>query len=294
MEHFTYRFARQADLQTIRSELSQEAWNRLSELLEFSCTKPEWIILGFAAETLAGTLALATHTEFGLPLELFEFHRGPKGGIDSLGMFQFAIELARTLGSRELFYTASEDSAETEIISDAGFRHWRNVMRFVSKGPADPGVCGCRSAKAGDFDRTEIVELIEQTSELSADSQIELYRQRLGDIADAKMTLEIMEFTEHDPGWWRVALAPNGRPLGIVLPVLAFAEPTIGFIGVKPECRGRRIASFLLAEAWKVMKPAGYSTLYAEADQRNASMHRSLTASGFAVQCRKQEWRLEL
>src|ERR1700746_2745281 len=120
MEHFTYRFARQSDLQSIRSELSHEAWNRLSELLEFSCSKPDWIILGFAAETLAGALALATHTEFGFPLELFEFHGGPKGRIDSLGMFQFAIEQARSLGSRELFYTVSEDSAETEIISEAG------------------------------------------------------------------------------------------------------------------------------------------------------------------------------
>jgi ribosomal protein S18 acetylase RimI-like enzyme len=243
---------------------------------------------------LAGALALATHTEFGFPLELFEFHGGPKGRIDSLGMFHFAIEKARSLGSRELFYTVPEDSAETGIISDAGFRHWRNVMRFASKGPANPGVQGYRSAEASNFDRTEIIALIEQTSEFSADSQIEFYRRRLGAMADAKMTLEVMEFTEYDRHWWRVALAPGGRSIGIVLPVLAFGEPAIGFIGVKPECRGQRIASFLLAEAWKVMKHAGYSTLYAEADQQNVPMHRGLSASRFTLQCRKQEWRLQL
>ena len=294
MERCTYRFARQSDLQTIRSELSHEAWNRLSELLEFSCTRPEWIILGFAAGALAGTLALATHTEFGIPLELFEFHGGPKGRIDSLGMFHFAIEKARSLGSRELFYTVPEDSAETELISGAGFRHWRDVMRFESKGPADRGVQGYQSAEVSDFDRTEIIALIEQTSELSADCQIEFYRQRLGGMANAKMTLEVMEFTEYDPRWWRVAIAPSGRSIGIVLPVLAFGEPVIGFIGVKPECRGRKFASFLLTEAWKIMKLAGYSALYAEADQQNVSMHRALSASRFALQCRKQEWRLEL
>ena len=294
MERCRYRFARQSDLQTIRSELSHEAWNRLSELLEFSCTRPEWIILGFAAGALAGTLVLATHTEFGIPLELFEFHGGPKGRIDSLGMFHFAIEKARSLGSRELFYTVPEDSAETELISGAGFRHWRDVMRFESKGPADRGVQGYQSAEASDFDRTEIIALIEQTSELSADSQIEFYRQRLGGMGDAKMTLEVMEFTEYDPRWWRVAIAPSGRSIGIVLPVLAFGEPVIGFIGVKPECRGRKFASFLLTEAWKIMKLAGYSALYAEADQQNVLMHRALSASRFALQCRKQEWRLEL
>jgi len=294
MERCTYRFARQSDLQTIRSELSHEAGNRLSELLEFSCTRPEWIFLGFADGALAGTLVLATYPKFGLPLELFGFHGGPKARIDSLGMFPFAIEKARSLGSRELFYTVPEDSAETEIISNLGFRHWRNVVRFESKSPADSGMLGYRSAEASDFDRTEIIALIERTSESSADSQIEFYRQRLGGMADAEMTLEVMKSTEHDPRWWRVALAPGGRSMGIVLPVVTFGEPTIGFIGVKPEYRGRKIASFLLTEAWKIMRHTGYSALYAEADQRNISMHRGLTASGFTPQCRKQEWRLEL
>jgi GNAT superfamily N-acetyltransferase len=294
MERCTFRFARQSDLQTIRLELIPEAWNRLSELLRFNCTRPEWIVLGFTAEALTGTLALATQTEFGFPLEVFEFHRDPKGRIDSLGMLNFAIENARTLGSRELFYTVSEGSAQNEIISDAGFRPWRNAVRFESKGPADLGAQSFRSAETNNFDRTEIIALIEQASELSADSQIELYRRRLGPKADAEMTLEIMELTEYDPRWWRVALMPSGRPMGIVLPVLALGEPTIGFIGVKPEFRGRKIASFLLAEAWAIMKHGGHSTLYAEADQRNLSMHRSLTASGFTLQSRKQEWRLEL
>ena len=294
MERCTFRFARQSDLQTIRSELSPEAWNRLSELLKFNCTRPDWIVLGYTAEALTGTLALATQTEFGFPLEVFEFHRDLKGRVDSLGMLNFAIEHARSLGSRELFFTVPEDSAQIGIISDAGFRPWRNVVRFESKGPADFGARSYRSAQTTNFDRTEIIALIEQTSELSADSQIELYRRRLGAMADAEMTLEIMEFTEYDPRWWRVALTPSGRPIGIVLPVLEFGEPTIGFIGVKPEFRGRKIASFLLAEAWEIMKHGGYSTLYAEADRRNVSMHRGLTASGFTLRCRKQEWRLEL
>jgi ribosomal protein S18 acetylase RimI-like enzyme len=168
------------------------------------------------------------------------------------------------------------------------------VVRFESKGPAAFGTQSYRSAQTNNFDRTKIIVLIEQTSDLSADSQIELYRRRFGAMADAAMTLEIMELTEYDPRWWRVALTPSGCPIGIVLPVLAFGEPTIGFIGVKPEFRGRRIGSFLLAEARAIMKQGGYSTLYAEADRQNVAMHRSLAASGFMLQCRKQEWRLEL
>ena len=239
-------------------------------------------------------LALVTHSEFGLPLELFEFHGNLNGRIDSLELLQFVIEKARSLGSRELFYTVPADSAGTDGISDAGFRPWRNTLRLQSTKPTGIGMRGYRSCATAAFDRSEIIALIEQTSELSADSQIQFYRESLGARKDAEMTLEVMEYTQYDPNWWRVALTPGGQTIGIVLPVLVHGEPTIGFIGVRPERRGRKIAQFLLAEAWSVLSRSGRPTIYAEADQRNASMYRALISSGFTLQCRQQEWRLDL
>jgi ribosomal protein S18 acetylase RimI-like enzyme len=294
VEGCAYRFAQEADLQTLCSELSEEAWGRLSGLLKRSCTQPDWVVLAFAGKTLTATLALVTHTEFGLPLELFEFHGSLKGRNDSLELLQFVIEKARSLGSRELFYTVSADSAGTETISNAGFRHWRNTVRLKSTKPGDIEMQGYRSCATDAFERSEIIALLEQVSELSADSQIQFYRERLGGMGDAEMTLKAMEYTDYDPDWWRVALNPGGQLIGIVLPVLVYGEPTIGFIGVRPECRGRKIAQFLVAEAWSIMRRSGWSTLYAEADQRNASMYRALISSGFTLQCRKQEWRLDL
>ena len=91
-----------------------------------------------------------------------------------------------------------------------------------------------------------------------------------------------------------MALAPEGNAVGIVLPVMAFGEPTVGFIGTVPEHRGRNIASFLLAEAWLVIKRQGHLTLSAEADERNVSMHRALTKSQFSRRSRQQEWRMEV
>jgi ribosomal protein S18 acetylase RimI-like enzyme len=108
------------------------------------------------------------------------------------------------------------------------------------------------------------------------------------------MTLEMMESINHHPYWWRVAVAPHGNPLGIIFPVVAFGELTVGFIGVLPEYRGRNIASFLLSEAWSMVKQQGYSTLHAEADARSVSMHRALTKSQFIRRSQQQEWRLEL
>jgi GNAT superfamily N-acetyltransferase len=74
----------------------------------------------------------------------------------------------------------------------------------------------------------------------------------------------------------------------------AFGEPTIGYIGVIPEHRGRNIASFLLSEAWSQMKRQGHSTLSAEADERNIAMHCLLTKCHFNRRPQKQEWRLEV
>jgi len=262
--------------------------------LKCSCTQPDWMVLGFAGSTLTATWALVTHTEFGLPLELFEFLWSLKRRMDSLELPQFVIEKARSLGSGELFYTVSADSTGTETISNAGFRRWRNTVRFKSTKRGEIEMRGYRSCATNTFERSEIIALLEQTSESSADSQIQLYRQRLGGMKDAEMTLKVMEYTDYEPDWWRVALSPDRQLIGIVLPVLVYGEPTIGFIGVRPECRGRKIAQFLLAEAWSIMSRSGWSTLYAETDQRNASMIRALISSGFILQSRSQEWRLDL
>lgn len=294
MERGGYRSARQSDMQLLRAELGEAAWSRLARLLKFACTKPEWILLGFEAGKLADALALAAAGQFHPPLELIRLHGGVDTRIDSLRLFQQAIEQAKALGARELYCTAPQDSTDASVLSQVGFYRWRRVVRFESAGPVGHGARDYRSTEAGHFKRAEIIALIEKTSDRCPDSQIEFYRRRLGGFADAEMTLKMMESTRYDPGWWRVALAPQGKAVGIIFLVVAFGEPTVGFIGTIPEYRGRNIASFLIVEAWSVMKHQGHSTLCAEADERSLSMHRALTKSQFSRRCPKQEWRLEL
>ncbi len=107
----------------------------------FSCTKPEWILLGFEAGVLSGALALAAPSEFNIPLEIIRLHGEFNERTDSLRLLKLAIELAGTLGARELYYTISEDSPDAAVISEAQFYPSRKVVRFESTGPADLG-CG--------------------------------------------------------------------------------------------------------------------------------------------------------
>lgn len=288
------RFAQPSDLPILRSALSQEAWSCLCRLLEFSCTKPEWILLGFETQRIASVLVLASHSGDSPPMEIFRLHGESDERLDYLRFVQLAIEKARKLGASELYYTISEGAADAAVISKAQFYRWRKVVRFESAGAIGPRVPCYRSAIVGNLARTEVVALVERASALSADSQINFYRQRLGSAADAEMTVKMLESTRYDPSWWRVAFDPDGHAVGIIFPVIAFGEPTVGFIGVLPEYRGQNVASFLLTEAWLAMKRHGGSSLCAEADQQSTAMHRALTKSGFVRRWQKQEWRLEL
>jgi len=294
MERWTYRGARRSDMQILKSELDAAAWNHLAGLMEFGCTKPEWILLCFEDVLLVDGLVLAAPSALNLPLEVIRLRGGHDARIDLFRLLQPAIEKVKALGVRELYCTVPEEYTDASSLSRAGFYRWRKVVRFESAGPVDLGGQGYRSANVGDFTRTEIIALVEKTSERCADSQIEICRPRLGGIAHAEMTLEMMESTRYDPQWWRVALAPEGNRLGIIFLVVAFGEPTVGFVGIIPEHRGKNIASFLLTEAWSAMERQGHSTLCAEADARNVSMHRLLIRSGFKRRSQKQEWRLEL
>ncbi len=293
MEHDNYRFALLSDVQLIRSELDEEGWIHLARLLEFSCTKPEWILLSFAAGTLTRTLVLAAPHRFNVPLEIICLHGG-SDMVDALRLFQLAIGKAQSLGACELYCSLPENCPETSVLSAARFCRWRKVVQFECDDPVDLEVPGYRSVEASHFERAQIISLIEKTSQHSPDIQIEYYRQRLGGIADAEMTLQMIESMSYDPSWWRVALTPEGDSIGVILPVIAFGKATIGFIGVVPAYRGRSIASFLLAEAWSVLKPQGHSILFAEADEKNLSMHRALTKNHFGRRAQFQEWRLEL
>ena len=292
MERFRHRFCCEADLQMLRSALSAEGWNRLSNLQQTACTTPDWIILGFERGALTGILVLAAPANLEFPVEIIHL-RVPRGHQDFIGvLFESAMEKAEALGAGELFCYDLEDAVDATFLPALGFREWRKTVRFDS-GPATERTSpGLRFAPVSDFKRQAIVALIAQASEHSADMQIQYYRRHLGELGDAEMTLQLMESARYDQSWWRVGLHTSGQPIGIILPVVAFAEPTIGFVGVSSRHRGRGVGAGLLCEARSLMKRQGYPTLSAETDAQNISMHRSLVKSGFTRRWQKQEWRI--
>ena len=294
VENKGHRFAQSSDLAMLRAELSLEDRSHLSLFLDHDCLSPDWILLGFDGGRLTEALALVAPCDLRSPVELIRLHGwfGARDG--SLRLFECAIDKAHALGARELYCTALEDSHDGLILLDLEFRKWRRIRRFERESafPDVPG--GVEFVPVSDFERSEIIALIAETSAHSADLQIQHYRQRLGEAADAEMTLQVMESTNYNPNWWRVAVDSNRRAIGIILPVIAFGESTVGYVGVIQASRRRGIASALLAEAWTVMNREGYECLSAETDDRNIPMQRALTKSGFALRSENQEWKIDL
>jgi GNAT superfamily N-acetyltransferase len=292
VDRFLLRFCCETDLRMLRSALGAEAWDRLSNLLQTSCTRPDHIVLGFERRALTGILVLAAPADLLYPVEIVPL-RVPRRRQDFAGLlFESAIKKARALGARELFCYDLQDAVDPNFLSEFGFRQWRKTVRFDSAAATEKPSNGLRFVPVSDFERQAIVALIAQTSERSADMQIQYYRDRLGALNDAEITLQVMESTRYNQSWWRMGIHPDGEPIGIIFPVIAFGEPTIGFVGVCTKYRGRGVGAGLLSEARAVMTRHGYSTVSAETDARNIPMQRALLRSGFTKRWQKQEWRI--
>jgi RimJ/RimL family protein N-acetyltransferase len=288
-----YAIADNSDLRMLQSELNPSARRRLATWLDLSCTKPSWIIFSLARGALVEALVLLTHPDYGIPLECVRLSgQTTDGPIDSK-LLRLAIDCAKRGGASELFYSGSQDS-DRKLIGDLGFCHWREVDCYESVLHIISTVDGYRTVEARMFARTEIISLIERTSESCDDSQTKYFHHSIGSFGDAKITLETMELAWHDASWWLVAIGPDDQKVGLILPVLNYGKLTIGFIGVVPAFRGRGIASYLLKQLPPIVNRSGYSAIYAEVDQRNRSMQRTLSKSGFRLACRKQEWRLTI
>lgn len=262
--------------------------------MDLSCTRSSWITLNLRRGALVQALVLLTHGSYGIPLECVRLPSRTIAGPIDCQLFRLAIDCAKRCGARELFYSVEEDLSQIKCIGDLGFSHWRGVYCYESGGPFISSADGYRTAEVGIFPHPEIVSLIEQTSRFSYDSQTRYFQRSLGSYGDAKLTLETLELASHEAAWWLVALGPGDQKVGLILPVLNYGELTIGFIGVLPAFRGREIASYLLEQFFPIANRSGYSAIYAEVDEKNKSMQRAVSKSGFRLVRRKQEWRLTI
>ncbi|WP_412075715.1 GNAT family N-acetyltransferase [Streptomyces xanthophaeus] len=99
----------------------------------------------------------------------------------------------------------------------------------------------------------------------------------------AQEELDFFHWCPSPREWWQVAHTPEGDLAGIHIPAHNPSGPTIGFIGVVPEQRGRGYAYDLLAECTHFLVEQGAEFVSGATDQGNFPMAANFARAGFPV-----------
>ena len=81
--------------------------------------------------------------------------------------------------------------------------------------------------------------------------------------------------------WWRIALRPDGDPVGFVIPARNSYQPIIGYIGVLPAHRGNGYIDDLLAEGTRILAAHDVPRIRAATDLGNVPMARAFQRAGY-------------
>lgn len=94
--------------------------------------------------------------------------------------------------------------------------------------------------------------------------------------------------------WWEAAYTTEDQFVGTVLPVQAPAYSTIGFVGVVPEVRGKRLGETLLRRgSWSLLHKAS-GPFRSDVDMLNAPMRSAFGKSGWRPFARRWEFEARL
>ncbi|WP_030221451.1 GNAT family N-acetyltransferase [Streptomyces bikiniensis] len=99
----------------------------------------------------------------------------------------------------------------------------------------------------------------------------------------AQEELDFFRWCPSPREWWQVARTPEDDLAGIHIPAHNPSGPTVGFIGVVPEQRGRGYAYDLLAECTHFLAEQGAEFIGGATDRGNFPMAANFAKAGFPV-----------
>ncbi|MEV6303383.1 GNAT family N-acetyltransferase [Actinoplanes sp. NPDC051861] len=131
-------------------------------------------------------------------------------------------------------------------------------------------------------DGAELVDLMTQVLEgtLDAHSRADLGHMSAREAAEEQYRSELTRYASpHD--WWRVGVAPDGSPVGFVIPAHNGYNPVIAYIGVVPEHRGHGYVDELLGEGTRVLAAQDVPRIRASTDLGNVPTAAAFARAGY-------------
>ncbi|MBA2781803.1 MAG: GNAT family N-acetyltransferase [Rubrobacteraceae bacterium] len=221
-------------------------------------------------------------------------------------LLEDVLEKARALGAEEIEHVVDDPPMRPQfqhhpqkrvaLLEGVGFAFRRETGRFEWRGGEPPAVPGRLSFRTlEEVGEDAFVEAMTEVSEGTLDREIRGERERLGAQRAAREFFEDARRVKHDPAWWRLAYAPNGELVGLVMP----AEPpgflTIFYIGVVPRMRGQGYVDDLLAAGTATLLEARRETgnekpLLADTDVANGPMAAAFERAGWVRFAGRREY----
>jgi hypothetical protein len=161
--------------------------------------------------------------------------------------------------------------------------------------PADSGRPSFRTLE--EVGEETFVEAIEKASEGTHDREIREERQRLGAKRAAQDFFEDAQRVMHDSSWWRLAYAPSGELVGLVMPAESPGFLTLFYVGVVPMMRGQGYVNDLLSAGTATLlktRSKHDKPLIADTDVSNAPMAAAFERAGWARFAGRQEYVVSL
>ncbi|WP_229068869.1 GNAT family N-acetyltransferase [Actinoplanes sp. DH11] len=133
-------------------------------------------------------------------------------------------------------------------------------------------------------DAAELIGLMALVLEgtLDAHSRDELSRMTARESAELQYREELERYASPH-AWWRVAVLPDGEPVGFVISAHNGYNPIIAYIGVVPAHRGRGYADEILAAGTRLLAEQDYPWVRAATDVGNRPMAAAFARAGFVT-----------
>jgi RimJ/RimL family protein N-acetyltransferase len=131
-------------------------------------------------------------------------------------------------------------------------------------------------------DRAELLALMTEVLQgtLDAHSRHDLTRMSAEAAAVRHYEDELARYSS-PRDWWRVALLPDGQPVGFVLPAHNGYNPIIAYLAVLPRQRGNGYIDDILAEGTRILAGQDVPRIRASTDLGNVPMARAFERCGY-------------
>lgn len=274
--------------------------------------RPEWCFVVEEEDRPLGRVAFWTLPGMEEPFALVLLDVPWDGDYVGVGtrLLGDVLNEARGLGAREIEHVIDAPpmrpqfqrypEKRVELLESVGFAFRRETGRFEWRGGEPPAVPGRLSFRTlGEVGDEAFVDAMRRVSEGTLDREIREERERLGPQEAARGFFEDAQRVKYEPSWWRLAYAPSGELVGLVMPAAPPAFLTVFYVGVVPGMRGRGYIDDLLAAGTATLLEARARNederpLQADTDVANAPMAAAFERSGWARFAGRREYGVDL